>query len=56
LEKNLLLTVSEIAKELRVSKATVCKILREKTLKSIKVQGRYRVDIEDFERYKKGGN
>ena len=48
----MVLTVSEIAKLLRVSKTTVNKEIYDGKLKAFKVRGRYRVEEEDFTKYK----
>ena len=47
------LTVKEIAQELRVTKVTINRIIRDGGLPAIKVRGRYRIKQEDFDDYKK---
>ena len=47
------LTVKEIAQELRVTKVTINRIIRDGGLPAIKVRGRYRITQEDFDNYKK---
>ena len=54
MEQNLYLTVKEIAQELRVTKVTINRIIKDGGLPAIKVRGRYRVDQQDFDNYKKG--
>lgn len=45
------LTVEEVAKELRVSAQTVRKIIEDGELKAFRVRGQWRIKREDLDRY-----
>ncbi len=44
-------TLEEVAEILKVSIATVRKLIEDKTLKAFKVRGQWRVKKEDLDRY-----
>jgi excisionase family DNA binding protein len=51
-----LLTVSEVANELRISSPTVYRLIREHQLKAHKFRGSYRVERRELEKYLKTAN
>jgi len=51
-----LLTVSEVANELRISSPTVYRLIRERTIKAHKFRGSYRVEREELEKFLKTTN
>jgi len=48
-----LLTVSEVANELRISTPTVYRLIRERQLKARKFRGSYRVERKELEAFLK---
>jgi excisionase family DNA binding protein len=46
------LTVEEVATELRVSTDTVLRLIKRKELGAVKVGVKYRISVEEYERYK----
>jgi excisionase family DNA binding protein len=51
-----LLTVSEVANELRISTPTVYRLIRERSIKARKFRGSYRVEREALEAFLKTTN
>ena len=47
------LTVEEVATELRVSTDTVLRLIKRKELGAVKVGVKYRISVEEYERYLK---
>lgn len=48
-----LLTVSEVANELKISSPTVYRLIRERQLKARKFRGSYRIERGELDRYVK---
>jgi excisionase family DNA binding protein len=51
----MLLTVGEIAKELKVSVRTVRKWIKEGKIKRLPIPGHIRIEEEELQRFMKGG-
>jgi len=51
-----LLTVPEVANELRISSPTVYRLIRERSIKAHKFRGSYRVKRDELEKFLKTTN